>query len=121
MRLSRLVVVTALIQVSLDAAGIIISLLWPLATGIIAFDELKNDKPIVYEDSSWVSGEVRTYHDYSRIQSSHPVIYMLPHLWTGVIPRMMDGYKCVVADQMVADHLDSWRSLLRSGFGVNTD
>ena len=44
MRLSRLVVVTALIQVSLDAAGIIISLLWPLATGIIAFDELKNDK-----------------------------------------------------------------------------
>ena len=78
-------------------------------------------RPIVYEDSSWVSGEVRTYHDYSRIQSSHPVIYMLPHLWTGVIPRMMDGYKCVVADQMVADHLDSWRSLLRSGFGVNTD
>lgn len=44
MRLSRLVVVTALIQISLDAAGIIISLLWPLATGIIAFDELKNDK-----------------------------------------------------------------------------
>lgn len=44
MRLSRLVVVTALIQVSLDTAGIIVSLLWPLATGIIAFDELKNDK-----------------------------------------------------------------------------
>lgn len=114
MRLSRLVVMTALIQVSLDTAGIIVSLLWPLATGIIAFDELKNDKPIVYEDNSWVSGEVRTYHDYSRIRSSHPVIYMLPHLWTGVIPRMMDGYKCVVADQMVADHLDAWHSLLSS-------
>ena len=72
-------------------------------------------RPVVYEDSSWVSGEVRTYHDYSRIRRSHPVIYMLPHLWTGVIPRMMDGYKCVVADQMVSDHLDAWHSLLRSG------
>jgi len=115
MRLSRLVVVTALIQVSLDTAGIIISLLWPLATGIIAFDELNNDKPVVYEDSSWVSGEVRTYHDYSRIRGAHPVIYTLPHLWTGVIPRMMDGYKCVVADQIVSsEHLDSWHSLLSS-------
>lgn len=114
MKLSRLVVVTALIQASLDTAGIIISLLCPLATGTIAFDELQNDKPVVYEDSSWVTGEVRTYHDYSRIRSSHPVIYMLPHIWSGVIPRMMDGYKCVVADQMVSDHLDSWHSLLSS-------
>ena len=44
MKLSWLVVVTALIQASLDTAGIIISLLCPLATGTIAFDELQNDK-----------------------------------------------------------------------------
>lgn len=76
-------------------------------------------RPVVYEDSSWVSGEVRTYHDYSRIRSAHPVIYMLPHIWTGVIPRMMDGYKCVVADQIVSEHLDSWHSLLRSGVSAD--
>ena len=73
----------------------------------------------MYEDSSWVSGEVRTYHDFSRIRGAHPVIYMLPHLWTGVIPRMMDGYKCVVADQIVSEHLDSWHSLLRSGVSAD--
>ena len=106
MKLQRLVLVAATFQSCIEVVGLVLSFLCPLCTEVIAFDELHNDRwgddnslvnyvgnifptyrPIIYEDTSWVSDDVKTYKDYSRITQAHPVIYILPHVWSGVIPR----------------------------------
>jgi len=112
MKLKQLVVVVALVQCCIDIIGISLNILCPLCTGILAFEQLQNDSPIIYEDTSWVTDEVTTYKDYSHIKSFPPMLYLVPHLWTGVIPRMMDGYKCIVSDQLVTEHLQSWTELV---------
>jgi len=113
MKLRMCVVVAALVHCCLDAAGIAVSLLVPPGphTGSLAWAELHGDRAALHEDTSWLTGEVSTYRDYSRVTPAHPALYLLPHLWAGVIPRMLDGYRCVVADQLVAGHLASWHSL----------
>ena len=79
-------------------AGIAVSLLVPPGphTGSLAWAELHGDLATLHEDTSWVTGEVSTYRDYSRLTPAHPALYLLPHLWTGVIPRMLDGYRLVI-------------------------
>jgi len=114
MKLQRLVLVAATFQSCIEVVGLVLSFLCPLCTEVIAFDELHNDRPIIYEDTSWVSDDVKTYKDYSRITQAHPVIYILPHVWSGVIPRMLDGYKCIVADYLVTENLDKWNSIVSS-------
>jgi len=112
MKLKQLVVVVAFVQCCIDLIGITLNILCPFCTGITAFDQLQNDSPIVYEDTSWVTDKVTTFKDYSHIKSIPPMMYLLPHLWTGVIPRMMDGYKCIVSDQLVTEHLQTWTELV---------
>ena len=81
----------------LPQAGIAVSLLVPAGphTGSLAWAELHGDRATLHEDTSWLTGEVSTYRDYSRVTPAHPALYLLPHLWAGVIPRMLDGYRLV--------------------------
>ena len=81
----------------LSQAGIAVSLLVPPGphTGSLAWAELHGDRATLHEDTSWLTGEVSTYRDYSRVTPAHPALYLLPHLWAGVIPRMLDGYRLV--------------------------
>ena len=46
MKLKTLVVVAAIFQSCIDVIGITLSILCPLCTGIIAFDELQNDRHV---------------------------------------------------------------------------
>ena len=39
---------------------------------------------------------------------------MLPHIFSGVVPRMVDGFKCITADQMVLEHVEIWEQLVGS-------
>jgi hypothetical protein len=39
-------------------------------------------------------------------------MYVLPHIFSGVVPRMLDGFKCITADQMVLEYLDDWEQLV---------
>ena len=39
---------------------------------------------------------------------------MLPHIFSGVVPRMVDGFKCITADQMVLERMDIWEQLVGS-------
>lgn len=72
-----------------------------------------------YEETSWLTNQTRIIRDYSMTVSSLPQFYLLPHLWSGVLGRMVSGYRCVVADQEVSDQINRWRHLVRSKHQLN--
>ena len=73
-----------------------------------------NSRPLVYEDTVLLTNKTRSLIDYSETSRLQPFLYVVPHLWSGVIPRMLEGYSCVVADQEVSDSLQRWREAIRS-------
>ena len=44
-------------------------------------------RPAEYQDGSFLTNKISIYKDYSNITGSHPQLYILPHLWSGVVPR----------------------------------
>jgi len=113
MRLRNLVILLTTFQALFDITGIIVTIFCPPCRGVLQLDDLTYDSATEFEDASWAQ-EPQIYKDYSHIKSSHYSIYVLPHIFSGVVPRMVDGFKCITADQMVLEYLDDWEDLVGS-------
>jgi len=113
MRLRNLVILVTTFQALFDMTGIIVTIFCPPCRGMVHPDQLSQDSPTQFEDASWTE-EPQLYKDYSDIKSSQFSIYVLPHIFSGVVPRMVDGFKCITADQMVLEYLDDWEDLVGS-------
>ena len=69
----------------------------------------------LYEDTSWLTNTTRVLRDYSETLRGLPQVYLVPHLWSGVLARMVSGYRCVVADQEVEQIITRWTDTVRPG------
>ena len=77
-------------------------------------------RPELYEDTSWLTNTTRVIRDYSGTVGSLPQFYLVPHLWSGVLARMVSGYRCVVADQELSDNINRWRDTVRPASKLNS-
>jgi len=101
------------LQVLYEISGMIVTIMCPQCRGVISVEELLKDAGTEFRDNA-LSGNSITYKDYSHLESSHYYVYVLPHLFSGVVPRMVDGFKCITADQLMLEYLTDWEKLLRS-------
>jgi len=107
------VIILMTFQVLFEISGLVLTLLCPPCRGVIPVSWMVSDNGTYFSDSSWAENP-RTYKDYSGIASSHYSIYVLPHILSGVVPRMVDGFKCITQDQMVLEYLQEWKELVGS-------
>eukprot|EP00092_Neocalanus_flemingeri_P012606 GFUD01013587.1.p1 GENE.GFUD01013587.1~~GFUD01013587.1.p1 ORF type:complete len:273 (+),score=52.67 GFUD01013587.1:196-1014(+) len=113
MRLRNLVILVTTFQALFDITGIIVTISCPPCRGVLQLEDVTYDSATEFEDASWTL-QSKIYKDYSHIKSSHYSIYVLPHIFSGVVPRMVDGFKCIMADQMVLEYLGDWEKLVGS-------
>jgi len=105
------VILITTVQVLYEISGIIVTLICPQCRGVIQAKELLRDEPIEFRDSGVIENSV-IYKDYSHLESQHYYVYVLPHLFSGVVPRMVDGFKCITADQLMLEYLADWENLV---------
>ena len=75
--------------------------------------DLTRDIATLFAGASW--GDNPTiYKDYSHITSLTFSIYVLPHIFSGVVPRMVDGFKFITANEMVLEYMAKWDQLIGS-------
>jgi len=113
MRLRNLVIILTTFQVLFEISGIIVTIFCAPCRGVITVESLASDNATFFTDSSWAD-KPRIYKDYSQITHSHYSIYVLPHIFSGVVPRMVDGFKCITSDQMVLEYMSKWREMVGS-------
>ena len=70
-------------------------------------------------ESHWLVNDSLVLTDFSSVPSLPVSLYVLPHLWSGVLPRMVEGFRCEVADQLVRDSLTRWRQTVRCEAGTD--
>ena len=76
-------------------------------------EDLAHDSATQFADAAWTEEPI-VYKDYSHITTTYYSIYVLPHIFSGVVPRMVDGFKCITTDQMVREYLDEWEEMVGS-------
>ena len=113
MKLRNLVILLTTCQVLFEISGILVTVFCPPCRGVVNPEDLTSDSATEFADASW-GNKSQIYKDYSRITSSNFSVYVLPHIFSGVVPRMVDGFKCITADQMVLEHVDVWEQLVGS-------
>ena len=100
-------------QVLYEISGILVTVFCPPCRGVVSPEDLISDSATKFADTSW-GNKSQIYKDYSGITSYHFSVYVLPHMFSGVVPRMVDGSKCITADQMVLENMDIWEQLVAS-------
>ena len=113
MRLRNLVIILTTFQVLFEISGIIVTIFCAPCRGVITVESLASDNATFFSDSSWAD-RPRIYKDYSQITNTHYSIYVLPHIFSGVVPRMVDGFKCITSDQMVLEYMTEWKEMVGS-------
>ena len=78
---------------------------------MVQLGDLASDNATLFGDASWEVNPT-TYKDYSHITSSAYSIYVLPHIFSGVVPRMVDGFKCITANEVVMEYLAKWEQVV---------
>ena len=113
MRLRNLVILLTTFQVLFEISGIIVTVICPPCRGVVQLGDVTSENAILFTGASW--GDKPTiYKDYSRITSLPFSIYVLPHIFSGVVPRMVDGFKCITANEMVLEYMAEWEQLVGS-------
>lgn len=108
MKLSSLVVLVLLVQTCTESLAVILHFLSPDTTTAFSSSQSDQDRAELYEDTSWLTNTTRVLRDYSETLRGLPQVYLVPHLWSGVLARMVSGYRCVVADQEVDQIITRW-------------
>jgi hypothetical protein len=96
-----------------ELCGILVTIFCPPCRGVVRQEDLSRDSATQFADAAWTE-EPTIYKDYSHIKPSYYSIYVLPHIFSGVVPRMVDGFKCITTDQMVREYLDEWEEMVGS-------
>ena len=94
MELRNLVILLSTFQVLFEISGILVTVFCPPCRGVVNPEDLTSDSATQFADTSW-GNKSQIYKDYSRITSSHFSVYVLPHIFSGVVPRMVDRFKCI--------------------------
>jgi len=113
MRLKNLVILLTTFQVLFEISGILVTIFCPPCRGVVQLADVTSENAILFTGASW-GGKPTIYKDYSRISSLPFSIYVLPHIFSGVVPRMVDGFKCITANEMVLEHMSEWEQLVWS-------
>ena len=100
-------------QVLFEISGIIVTIFFPPCRGVVSISDLTRDNATLFAGASWVDSPT-IYKDYSHIASLPFSIYVLPHIFSGVVPRMVDGFKCITANEMVLEYMAEWEQLVGS-------
>jgi len=103
MKLKTQVIIISLFQALVDIAGIITA---------VYFNKIVNslENTRTNEPSNIVSNQ-QLLHNYSYVENVNVLYYTLPYIFSGVIPRMLNGFECLTADQLVSKHLKEWRQV----------
>ena len=100
-------------QVLFEISGIIVTIFCPPCRGLVQLGDLASDNATLFAGGSW--GDSPTiYKDYSHIASFPLSIYVLPHIFSGVVPRMVDGFKCITANEIVMENMAEWEKFVGS-------
>lgn len=94
MILQRLVMLAALAQVVLDGCGLVLVL-----------------RPVVWGSTQGKAPASPAVRDYSAELAAYRTsysAYVLPHLFSGVVARMLQGFPCVTAEQAVIELVAEW-------------
>jgi hypothetical protein len=100
-------------QVLFEMSGILVTIFWPPCRGVVRQEDLTRESATQFADVAWTEEQI-IYKDYSHIKTSYYSIYVLPHIFSGVVPRMVDGFRCITTDQMVREYLDEWEEMVGS-------
>merc|ERR1719150_3527806 len=114
MKLRSMVVLVLMVQTCIESLAIILPFICPDCITGFSPSQTDRDRPELFEDTSWLTNKTRVVRDYSQTARSLPQLYLLPHLWSGVLARMVSGYGCVLADQAVAGSINRWRDVVSS-------
>jgi len=110
MLLRHLVMLVALTQAGLDSAGLLLTVGWPeMRSHIFGFSPDNSTRMEEnYQEFSVGGAFVKDFskqsqysHQYSR--------YVVPHIFSGVVARMLNGFPCITAEHMVEELLEEWR------------
>jgi len=100
MNLKTLVILVSLFQALVDCIGIIVSVIFP--------DILLDDSTIQPQNYTRQLSNQTTdilSQDFSYVRTVNILYYIVPYLFSGVIPRMLNGLECLTADQLVGKYL----------------
>ena len=100
-------------QVLFELCGILVTMTCPPCRGVVRQEDLSRDSATQFADAAWTEEPI-VYKDYSHITTTYYSIYVLPHIFSGVVPRMVDGFKCITTDQMVREYLEEWKEIVGS-------
>jgi len=113
MLLRHLVMLVALAQAGLDSAGLLLTVGWPemrsqffgflpeVAENSTRMEENYQEFTVGGAFVKDFSKESHYSHQYSR--------YVVPHIFSGVVARMLNGFPCITAEHMVEELLEEWR------------
>jgi len=108
MLLRHLVMLVALAQVGLDSAGLLLTIGWPEIREQIVGAKNTTRMEAEYQAFAVGGAVVRDFSkesQYSRQFSR----YVVPHIFSGVVARMLSGFPCITAEHMVEELLEEWR------------
>jgi len=106
MQLKTQVIIISIFQALIDIGGIITA---------IQFNEIVESIEINFQSSVLENAtkNFRKQQDYRSIESVNILYYTLPYFFSGVIPRMLNGFQCLTADQLVIEHLSEWKKVVQ--------
>lgn len=113
MLLRHLVMLVALAQAGLDSAGLLLTVGWPeMRSHLFRFSpDLAENSTRMEENYQEFSVGGAFFKDFSKeSQYSHQYSrYVVPHIFSGVVARMLNGFPCITAEHMVEELLEEWR------------
>lgn len=104
MTLGHLVMLVAAIQASLDTTGLLLRLQW-VGQG----EDTSLPREVDYMVGPLLIKDFSNLHESYTLHYSE---YVVPHLFSGVLARMLRGFPCVTAEQMVEELLMDWQEEL---------
>jgi len=113
MKLKTLVISISIFQAILDLAGIFINLYFENIVKLVPEEQA----PRKFPDIAW-KGDSILYTDYSVVRNVNILYYTVPYIFSGVIPRMLNGFECLTADQLVSTYLAEWTQVMGLKEGI---
>merc|ERR1719219_891763 len=100
----------ALVQAGLDSAGLLLTLGWPEVRSQLSAAENSTRMEGGYRYQEFSVGDAFVKDFSQESQYSHQYSrYVVPHIFSGVVARMLNGFPCITAEQMVEELLEEWR------------
>jgi len=111
MNLRTRVIIISLFQALIDVTGIITALNFEKLVKLTNLSSLHENKQDFYLQHE--------QQNFSYVENVNILYYTLPYVFSGVIPRMLNGFECLTADQLVKQNVKEWNQVVRMKFDLN--